>query len=327
MPKLFLGIDTSNYKTSIAVVDEMGAVIYSQSDYLDVPQGKRGLRQSDAFFKHSNRLPEYIIQLRKHVNPKDIVAVGASERPRRLEGSYMPCFLPGMNLGSELSTMLDIPLYSFSHQEGHAAAIIEHNKTITYYCKHNKCSQSSKSLLFHLSGGTTEFLLCNPDDDGYELEIVGGSLDISVGQLVDRIGVAMGLPFPSGQFMDEIAMNASIEPSSILPKLTIKDGYFNLSGAETKLLRAMEVHSDIDRTSIILEVFNYLADLLDESITFLKSKYGINSIYMAGGISSSVYLRSKLQLRGSGIVFGEPCLSSDNAVGIALLARRKFRNR
>ena len=55
---IYLGIDTSNYKTSLAAVDDGGSIVSEISEYLDVPEGKRGLRQSDAFFKHSNRLPE-----------------------------------------------------------------------------------------------------------------------------------------------------------------------------------------------------------------------------------------------------------------------------
>ena len=121
----YLGIDTSNYKTSIALTDSINDVLYARSEYLQVPEGKRGLRQSEAFFHHSNRLPEYIEELCGKVYTSAIAAVGVSTRPRRAEGSYMPCFLAGFNAAREIAAVLGIPLHEFSHQEGHAAAIIE----------------------------------------------------------------------------------------------------------------------------------------------------------------------------------------------------------
>ena len=125
MGSLYLGIDTSNYRTSAAVVDEDGLILSQKAVLLDVPEGKRGLRQSEAFFIHSNRLPEYIEELFGSIDPARIKAVGVSERPRRVEGSYMPCFLAGVNAAREIASSLRIPVYGFSHQEGHAAAVIE----------------------------------------------------------------------------------------------------------------------------------------------------------------------------------------------------------
>ena len=119
MSGLYLGIDTSNYKTSVAVIDSSNDTLFDRSEFLEVPEGKRGLRQSDAFFKHSVRLPDQIEELCASVDVKRVRAVGVSSRPRRVEGSYMPCFLSGVNTAREIAALLGVPLYEFSHQEGH----------------------------------------------------------------------------------------------------------------------------------------------------------------------------------------------------------------
>ena len=321
MKRLYLGIDTSNYRTSAAVIDEEGRIIDQKAVLLDVPEGKRGLRQSEAFFMHSNRLPGYIEELFGSIDPVCIKAVGVSERPRRVEGSYMPCFLAGFNAAREIAASLRIPLYCFSHQEGHAAAVMESDGR----------AAASRTLFFHLSGGTTEALLCSPDNKGYSMEIVGGTRDISVGQLLDRFGVAMGMPFPSGKYLDDIAYKVletadfdakKIQKSGVIPKIRINEGYFNLSGVETRLLRYAEAH-DESAPDVTAELFAAVSELLIKSAQYLSEKYCADNIYMAGGVASSRTFRAIAQRNNSiDIHFGAPELSGDNAAGAALLAKR-----
>ncbi len=322
MSKLYLGIDTSNYRTSAAVVDSEGRVLYQKAVLLDVPAGKRGLRQSDAFFLHSNRLPLYIEELFDSIDASEIAAAGVSERPRRIEGSYMPCFLAGVNAAKTIASSLKIPLYGFSHQEGHAAAVMESEGN----------APSGPSLFFHLSGGTTEALLCSPDDEGYSMEIVGGTRDISAGQLLDRFGVAAGFPFPSGSHLDDIAFETlersgfnikAIAKTGVLPAIKTDDGYFNLSGAETRLMRYAESCDGPSFADVTAELFASLSALLLKEAGYLSRKYDTDDIYMAGGVASSRSFRAIAENRDmSGIRFGVPELSGDNAVGIALLAKR-----
>jgi N6-L-threonylcarbamoyladenine synthase len=229
-----LGIDTSNYTTSCAWYDTETGIVLQKKKLLPVPEGQAGLRQSDAVFHHTRQLPELIAGLAAEkgggLHPD---AVGVSVAPRPEEGSYMPCFLAGINAAREMTAVLGIPLHEFSHQEGHAAAIIENSSD----------TDIRRTVLFHLSGGTTEFLICEPDEDGYRMEICGGTKDISAGQLIDRAGVAMGYPFPSGAYLDDLAetyhaANGRVKP--VLPRIKTADGQFNLSGTETKILRTIE---------------------------------------------------------------------------------------
>ena len=316
--RLFLGIDTSNYKTSLAVIDDSASIVFEKSELLEVKPGSRGLRQSEAFYQHSMRLPGYIEEALDAVPASDIKAIGYSARPRRQQGSYMPCFNAGINTAKTLSAALSLPAYSFSHQEGHAAAIIPQDET-------------GLLVFMHLSGGTTEFLLCELDDKGYGMEIAGGTKDISFGQLLDRAGVALGYPFPAGRYLDEIALeHIEGDPSKPIgfPRIRIDDGYFNLSGPETKLLKYIEEQglSADDPGALapaISELFRYIADILSSSAWYLSEKHGIKRIYMAGGVASSAAIRKLIgNISGLDIRFGDPVLSGDNAVGIAKLAKR-----
>ncbi|MBR0308759.1 MAG: DNA-binding protein [Mogibacterium sp.] len=322
----YLGIDTSNYKTSTAVIDETGVTAAELSEFLDVPEGKRGLRQSEAFFKHSVRLPEHTEKLFSCIDPALIKAIGVSEKPRRLEGSYMPCFLAGTNLAKELGSALKVPVYFFSHQEGHAAAVVPENE-----------ASEDRFLFMHLSGGTTEFILARADEYGYDMKIVGGTKDISVGQLLDRFGVALGMPFPAGSYLDEIAfkeLNAQKEISSshkMLPKIKVSEGAFNLSGAETRLLRFAGSDEANDRVilgAVCGELFMSIYRLLLESANELSSLLGVRTVYLAGGAASSKTIRMLFEnnsgdiFPGLKILFGDAKLSGDNAVGIARLAKR-----
>ena len=195
---LYLGIDTSNYTTSVAVYDSETGEITQQKKLLPVREGQLGLRQSDAVFHHTAQLHTLFEQLTATADTKKIAAVGASVRPRPVDGSYMPCFTVGENTAKILAAALQTPFFAFSHQEGHIEAVRFGTPL----------EQEKRFVTFHFSGGTTEAILVDETGEHPTYNIVGGSRDISYGQLLDRIGVALGMGFPSGQEMDEIAMSA-----------------------------------------------------------------------------------------------------------------------
>lgn len=283
---------------------------------------------------HSNRLPGMLSDAFKIINSEEIAAIGVSDKPRRTEDSYMPCFLAGLNAARLLSDALKLPMYCFSHQEGHAAAIIEKSEVPVI---------GSKSLLLHLSGGTSEILKCSPDSRAYSMEIVGGTLDISIGQLLDRFGVALGFPFPAGKYIDkQAALYDGKSLPGIVPGIRIMDGYFNLSGPENELLKFArsfaEKHGTDEITddsmhiedrylsAVCYELIDRISDVLLISINYLTSAYDADTVYMAGGVASSDTLRNIISKKSEReryrIVFGDADLSGDNAVGTALLARR-----
>jgi N6-L-threonylcarbamoyladenine synthase len=144
---LVLGIDTSNYTTSLAITDINGTILADRRKLLTVKQGERGLRQSHALFQHMENLPELFLMILEMTDKTQIGAVAASSRPRPVEGSYMPVFKAGECVARSIAAASGIPIYETSHQEGHISAACYSTEFI-----------EREFIAFHLSGGTSEIL-------------------------------------------------------------------------------------------------------------------------------------------------------------------------
>ncbi|MGI6752517.1 MAG: O-sialoglycoprotein endopeptidase [Anaerovoracaceae bacterium] len=315
-----LGIDTSNYTTSIAITHKNNQIISDIRAKLVVKPGGRGLRQSEGVFQHMANMPALIEQAFSIVAGNELAGIAVSCYPRPIENSYMPVFKVGENFGKSLATALNIPLLRFSHQEGHLTASI-HGTSL---------SPERPYLAFHLSGGTSELLKM----DKKSHDIIGGTKDISFGQLIDRIGVAMNMTFPTGEKMDRLALSYIDSMESCKKKLTpsftkIKNHglWVNLSGLETQFLRHLKginaELSDDEKANFSFSLFSAIGDCLITLTEESRETHGIKTILFTGGVSASSFVRKKLaehfKDKNMEIHFGNPLLSSDNAVGIALL--------
>lgn len=308
---VFLGIDTSNYTTSVALFHTKSQRIIQQKKLLSVPDKALGLRQSDALFQHVRQLPE-LVQLVWSQEPETVLSgIGVSTQPRRRQDSYMPCFLAGISQAKTLACVLRIPWYPFSHQEGHVAAALYGSGHLDWLDR--------PFLAFHISGGTTEGLMVTPDGSRMQIQKIAGSLDLKAGQAVDRVGKMLGLPFPAGPQLEELAQQSDKE---FVVKVARKGCDCSLSGVENQC-RAM-----LERGAADADIAKYCLVFLAESISAMTKavldQYGNYPLLYAGGVMSNQYLRQVLQQRFGG-VFCPPVFSSDNAAGIAVLAARTGR--
>ncbi len=305
MSGLCVGFDTSNYTTSAAVFD--GVQGENRGQLLTVEQGALGLRQSEALFQHVKRLHRMVEQLREEGRMGAIAAVGASTRPREVEGSYMPCFLVGEGQGRTLAAALGVPFFPCSHQQGHIAAAA--------WSAGREDLLDTPHLAWHLSGGTTELLYVRPSGYLIEAQLIGGTQDISAGQLVDRIGVAMGVPFPAGKGMDALSLLSQRE--DCFPVKT-KDGRFSLSGMENKIRGMLE--QGAEKPDVARFTLETIASVLIRTTVWARERYGDLPLLCSGGVASNTLLRQRLE--GLGAVFAPPKYSVDNALGVAILAHR-----
>lgn len=305
-----LGIDTSNYTTSCAVYDSETGCLEKLSRLLPVKEGDRGIRQSDAVFHHTQQLPVLICELLKDKNVK-IDAVCASIAPRRQEGSYMPCFTVGLGTGRSIAASLNVPFYDVSHQQGHIMAAL-------FSCDRMDLLKK-EFIAFHVSGGTTEALLVTPDENEIvNCKLAASTLDLNAGQLVDRIGVMMGLGFPAGKEMEKFALSCSETPKM---KATLKGRDCCLSGYENKLTKLYEETQDkslVSRTT--LECVRVTVEAMTDK---LLDEIGDLHVVFAGGVMSNSIIREKLTAKFR-CDFAEPSFSCDNAAGVALLGYRKY---
>lgn len=309
-----LGIDTSCYTTSAALVSTEGELIASSRRLLTVAEGERGLQQSQGLFQHVKNLPDMISCVMADAPDTQIVAVCASTRPRPVEDSYMPVFRAGESQARAAAAMLCVPFYAVSHQEGHVrAALVD-----------SGIDESKPFLALHLSGGTTEILLC---EDG-RLTLLGGSLDLHAGQLIDRTGVRMHTGFPAGPALEKLAMLG--QPEGLIG-VSVKGISCNLAGAENKTARWLE-QGAMSREQIAAEVFDFISRTVERMIEAACEKTGTRQALLAGGVASSTLLRSMLDARARKrrlncrLCYAKPELSGDNAVGVALLGAARYRS-
>ena len=305
----FLGFDTSNYTTSVALYLPETDEMLQQKRLLPVKEGERGLRQSDAVFHHTVALPELTERLFEEQSIA-LCGVCASVSPRRQEGSYMPCFLVGAGSARITAKTHALPFFDTSHQHGHIAAALYGSGRLDLL--------RQRFLAFHVSGGTTEALLVEPDDaDLFRCNLVASSLDLKAGQAIDRAGVMLGLSFPAGKALDALSQKSS---RTFSPKVSMKGANCSLSGIENQskamLLRG-EASEDIAKF-----VLESVCAALDAMVRALKEQYGALPLVFSGGVSSNSLIRAFMTER-HGAIFAPPAFSADNAAGVALIGYYK----
>lgn len=304
---LTLGIDTSNYATSLAVFDtEAGEVVCDAKKFLPVRPGQLGLRQSDAVFHHTAALPQMLEELSQKTNLTAVEAVGVSARPRPVEKSYMPCFLAGVNAATAFSLARGIPLVKLTHQEGHIAAAL--------FAASGSELFDRPVLVFHISGGTTDLLYC---DGARPQSCLGTSGDLYAGQAVDRLGVRLGYAFPAGAEVSRLASGCQ-EP--IRPKVSVRGMTCSFSGLENqceKLLNEGKSPEYVCKYCLLC-----VAETLRRMANTVREQYPDLTVVFAGGVMSSEIVRDYILARMSNVRFVPGKFASDNAIGISILAAK-----
>lgn len=267
-------------------------------------EGELGLRQSDALFHHVRQLPEVLGELLEGEGERPL-AVCASDRPRSLPDSYMPCFLAGKTVGQTVAQVNGIPFYATSHQNGHLAAALWSAGRLELL--------ERPFLAFHVSGGTFEVLRVEPSREAvFSPAILAGTRDISAGQLIDRVGQLLGLGFPAGPRLEELALRGRWEQKAI-PTFRGRDCC--LSGMENKARQLLESGTaPEDLCRFVLEhIAAVLCRMAEDAL-----EEGELPLVFSGGVMSNSILRQALSRRFH-CSFATPELSADNAVGVALI--------
>lgn len=311
----FLGIDTSAYTCSVAIVNQAGDVLTAHRRLLPVPPGARGLQQGTAVFHHIQILPDLLAAAFTKVPAADLQGIAAAARPRPLTGSYMPVFTVAAGQGRILAAALRLPFLATSHQEGHIAAGLWSASW----------QPQGGFLAVHLSGGTSEVLQVTPGEKDFNITRLGGTLDLHAGQLVDRAGVLMGLQFPAGQQLEALAREASDEDRVRLTS-AVRGYNFSFSGPASQAERLLA--AGVPRAAVARAIEQCIAKTLERVLRRAVDATGMRDILIVGGVAANTYLRKRLRQRlehpavEARLHFAAPEYSSDNAIGVALLGRR-----
>ncbi|MCL1816629.1 MAG: O-sialoglycoprotein endopeptidase [Clostridiales bacterium] len=304
---MILAFDTSCYTTSLALLGMDGRLLFDKRRLLPVKRGTLGLRQSDALFRHIQVIPELVKEALSDINELNVLAVAASTRPRPQEGSYMPVFLAGAQAAHLLSLAWSCPYLAYSHQEGHIAAALWSKKL----------NWQEPFVAAHLSGGTSEILLVKPHSDGFDLEILGGS-DLPAGQFIDRVGVALGLPFPSGMALEQLAL--SMPPALLRLKGSLKGVEMSFSGPESAAQRL--IAQGVEKAALAQAVFQNIAASINLAIHEATKNSKSKKVLITGGVAANSLIRELVgqESQDLDIHFADSVYAGDNAVGVAVLA-------
>lgn len=314
--KIFLGIDTSNYMSSVCFIDENRNILHERRQLLSVKEGKRGLQQSEAVFQHIKNIPE-LLDNNINLSEYEIAAIGVSKAPRSQEGSYMPVFMTGISLAESIGRIFNLPIFYTTHQEGHIAA--------GYYSTPNRPTKDD-FLVVHISGGTSEILYVKLKETGYTIEMIGGTLDIHAGQLIDRMGVLMGLQFPAGKYLELIAKE-SPEDFDRIPT-SVKGLSFHFSGAEAEGIRRF--NRGEPQSLLARAIEHNIAATIEKALKRSIEAGFPKEILVVGGVAQNQYIREHLQQRlqhpriGAQLYYAEKNYSGDNAFGVANITLNNF---
>ncbi|MBM7622763.1 O-sialoglycoprotein endopeptidase [Sporohalobacter salinus] len=313
---LIMGIDTSNYTTSAALLNQRGDLVAEARNLLPVSKGERGLRQSEAVFKHIEQFPEVIEELGLGEVEEEISRIVVSTRPREAEESYMPVFRVGEGHARSIAEVLGIPIKEVSHQAGHLQAGIWSADG----------PKTKEFLAVHISGGTTEIMRVNSLNTTFEIERLGSASDLHAGQFIDRVGVELGLDFPAGPQLEELAKNGE-KGAVVIPSAV--DGYdISFSGPNSAAMRA--ISAEERPADIALAVQRCIVKTLEKVLRLALKEQEVRNILIVGGVAANLYLRENLKERlehpavGGKLFFASPEFSSDNAVGVAALGLKEI---
>lgn len=372
--RVYLGIDTSCYTTSVAIMDEAGALLGEARQILSVRPGRCGLQQSEMVFQHTRNLPRLMEEAMGQVigcvktgagsvanglaiadeastagasglaglavAGHELAAIGVSGYPRPLEGSYMPAFLAGLSVARSVAAVTGAQVEVISHQENHLEAGLWSAGG----------PDVDRFLLLHASGGTTDVLLAERQQNGrYRITEVGGSMDLHAGQFVDRIGVALGLQFPTGPALEALAekalartaeVSACVSEQSVasvseadagaapmveLP-VSVRKLQVSLSGPCTAALRKLEAGAE--PAALALGVEHALAETFARVLRNGAQEYRVRDVLLVGGVGSNNYIRQHVERKLAKLRYPvrlwvpEGRYSCDNATGCAAFARR-----
>jgi N6-L-threonylcarbamoyladenine synthase len=313
--KLVLGLDTSCYTTSVALLGEDGRLVADERRLLAVKAGGRGLAQSEMVFQHTRRLPElFAAAVAKVGGTADLVAVAASTQPRPQPESYMPAFLVGAGYGRVIAQAQAVPFYELSHQENHIMAGVWSAGG----------PATDDFLALHVSGGTTEITRVTRTGDRLAVELLGGSADIAAGQLIDRVGVALELPFPAGPHLEKLAAGGHDRPAAV--PVSVKGLTVSFAGPETQARRLLAKGESPAAVAAGIQVA--VADSLVRLIFEAMAVSGLTDIMLVGGVLANAFIRGRITAAFAAdpavrLYFPRPAYSGDNAVGAAFFALTK----
>ena len=319
---LILSIETSCDETSAAVI-ENGDTILSNVVASQINSHKRfgGVVPEIASRHHVEYITLIIEEAMEeaYVTFEDLDAVAVTEGP-----GLVGALLIGVNAAKAIAYAHNLPLIPVNHIAGHIYA--------------NQLVQPLEFPLLSLvvSGGHTELIYMKEHGS---FEIIGETRDDAAGEAYDKIGRVIGVPYPGGKHIDEMAQVG--EDTFNFPRAMIdEDNYdFSFSGLKSafinKVHNAEQKGEELNREDLATSFQQAVVDVLVSKTIRAAKEYGVKQIILAGGVAANSGLRAGLsvavetELTDVPLIIPPLSLCGDNAAMIgaaAFLEKEQFKN-
>lgn len=317
---MMLGIDTSCDETSIAIVDSQTrtAVVNFISSQVNLHAQFGGVVPELASRGHAENLGVIFQQALKaaQVCPEDLIGVAVTTSP-----GLMGCLLVGTSFAKALSSRFKKPLYAINHLEAHL------------FSPFLGTLPEFPFLGLVVSGGHTAFYHVQSFD---EITLLGQTVDDAAGETYDKTAKMMGLGYPGGPIIDEMAQNGDDSTFAFtVPKVKMGEQYLSFSGIKTavnhhlKSLKKRDTKIDQD---LCASLQNIIVKTLIEKTAYFFKKNSYRSIALSGGVAMNSLLRKKItefcerEKVNCAMASHEFCTDNGAMVGYLALFRKPLKN-
>lgn len=300
---LCLGIESTAHTFACAIVDEKGKILSDERAVYKAPEGK-GIHPREASRHHIEAshgvLKEALAQA--DIKITDIDVIGYSAGP-----GLGPCLRVGAVVARTVAGYYNKPLVPVNHAIGH----IELGTVLT---------GASDPLVLLVSGGHTMILAFLEK----RWRVFGETLDITIGQLLDQFGRAMGFASPCGGRLEKLALESSGEYLHL--PYAVKGNDVSFSGMLTAAIKLTSNKSIADVCYSLQETsFAMLAEAVERALSFTGKK----EMMIVGGVSANRRLSQMLEAtcrHQNSRFFACPIkYSGDNGAQIAWTALEDYR--
>ncbi|MDG4527656.1 tRNA (adenosine(37)-N6)-threonylcarbamoyltransferase complex transferase subunit TsaD [Streptococcus suis] len=311
--RLILAIETSCDETSVAILrndaELLSNVIASQ---IASHQRFGGVVPEVASRHHVEVITACIEEalLEAEVTAEDLTAVAVTYGP-----GLVGALLVGISAAKAFAWANGLPLIPVNHMAGHLMA-----------------ARAVKELEFPLlallvSGGHTELVYVSEAGD---YKIVGETRDDAVGEAYDKVGRVMGLPYPAGRIIDELAHEG--QDIYDFPRAMIKEDNleFSFSGLKSAFINlyhnAQQKGETLSNTDLSASFQACVLDILMAKTKKALEQYPVKTLVVAGGVAANQGLRERLaaEITDVEVIIPPLRLCGDNAGMIALAAVSEY---
>jgi tRNA threonylcarbamoyl adenosine modification protein TsaD len=322
--QMILAVESSCDETAMAVIDGAGRILSSVvATQIDFHARFGGVVPEIASRKHTEAIvgvyEEAMAQAGAALGCATLVASDLSAVAVTYGPGLVGALVVGVAFAKGLAVAADLPLVGINHLEGHLAANLFETPDLT-----------PPFVASLVSGGNTMLVLVR---DWGDYQVLGETIDDAVGEAFDKVAKALGLGYPGGPVISELAKTGNPRAIRFPRALMHEHGYdFSLSGLKTSVITYIEGENragrPIDLPDLAASFEAAVIDVQVAKAVAAVEECGVSDFCVGGGVAANPQLREayRREFGRMGVRVTVPSLSdcTDNAQMIALVARRRF---